>query len=323
LHLIDFLLNLLQPPNKIMRKALFAIGLVAVLALAGLLLLLPRQITLTPSLPVRAPANTVVRCLTERDKWVQWWPAAHRELQYPEALLDGGLQMNNSVVVGVPVEDSMVSSLLIAIGVAHDSTLVSWTASLQAATNPLQRVRTWLAARKLKAELLGVLHRLKDFAEDPQKVYGISIKEIKVKHPYLVAIKETHSSYPSTNTVYAQVEILKTYINSAGAQQTGAPMLHVLPRDSGRYEFMVALPVNRLLPDQGPIKQKQMVLGNILEAEVRGGDAAARQGLAALEDYMKDHGYRSPAIPYASLTTDRSKEGDTARWITHLYYPVF
>jgi hypothetical protein len=66
-----------------------------------------------------------------------------------------------------------------------------------------------------------------------------------------------------------------------------------------------------------------MVLGNILEAEVRGGEAAVQNGIEELENYKEDHEKTSPAIPFQLLVSDRSKEPDTAKWITRLYYPVF
>lgn len=300
-----------------------AIVVVLLVALAGGGLLLPRQLTVSHSVAIKAPSSTVMRCLTEKDKWTRWWPAASTSLRYPEQNFGAAQQMNSSLLVGVPWDDSVVSSLLMAIQVNKDSSIASWTASLQAGSNPLHRISAWMKARKLKSEFSAVLHRLQDFAGNAQNVYGMPVRETTVKDPYLVATRAGSRRYPSNEEVYAQVNKLRTYIQSAGARPTGAPMLHVETLDSSQYEFMVALPVDRLLPGQGDIRQKRMVMGRLLEAEVRGGDYSVRRGMGALEDYLHDYQYKSPAIPYASLTTDRRREPDSSKWVTHLYYPVF
>jgi hypothetical protein len=306
-----------------MRTILIVIGVVLLLVVAGAFLWLPRQVSLSQTLAIRAPSGTVLRCLTVKEKWSQWWPAGHSALSYPAANFHGGTAMTNSLLVDIPAGDTTVQGLLMAIGVNADSTLVSWEATLPAGTNPWHRVRTWLEARRLKRELSAVLSRLKGFAEDPQKVYGMPVREVMVTTPFLVAIRGESTAYPSTEEVYAQVAKLRAYINSEGARETAPPMLNAERTDSNRYTFMVALPVDTLLPDKAPILQKRMVMGKLLEAEVKGGEYTVRRGLSSLEDYRRDHRSVSPAIPYASLTTDRTKERDTTKWVTHLYYPVF
>lgn len=85
---------------------------------------------------------------------------------------------------------------------------------------------------------------------------------------------------------------------------------------------MVGLPASRDLPNTATMEQKRMVMGNILVAEVRGGDAGVREGMRQLEDYVSDHGMVSPAIPFVSLVTDRRQEPDSSRWVSRLYYPI-
>lgn len=306
-----------------MRTVLIAIGVVLLLVVAGAFLLLPRQVSLSQDLAIRAPSGTVLRSLAEKEKWQQWWPADAGALRYrPENFGAASLQ-TNSMLVDIPTGDSAVQGLLMAIGVSTDSTIVSWEASLPTGANPLHRISTWMKARRLRKDMSEALSRLKAFAEDPKNVYGIAVKEVRVTTPYLVVMDGEGTVYPSTDDVYAIVDELRAYVQSEGAKETAPPMMHVAMVDSTLYKIMVALPVDRLLPGKWFIEQKRMVMGKLLEAEVRGGEVTVQRGLAALEDYMRDYGYRSPAIPYASLTTDRTKEQDTAQWITHLYYPVF
>jgi hypothetical protein len=62
--------------------------------------------------------------------------------------------------------------------------------------------------------------------------------------------------------------------------------------------------------------------GNILSGEVIGGpqeiDAATKQ----FELYIHDYQRTIIAIPFQMLITDRTKEPDSTKWITRIYYPV-
>lgn len=306
-----------------MRTVLIVIGVVLLLAVAGAFMLLPRQVSLSQDIAIKAPSGAVLRSLAEKEKWQQWWPAGGNALRYrPENFQAASLQ-SNSMLVDIPAGDTTAQGLLMAIGVSTDSTIVSWEASIPAGTNPLHRFSTWMKARRLRKEMSEALARLKAFAEDPKNVYGIAVKEVKVTTPYLVMVDGEGTVYPSTDDVYAAVDELRAYVQSEGAHETAPPMMHVEMVDSTRYKIMVALPVDRLLPGKWWIEQRRMVMGKLLEAEVRGGEYTVQRALAALEDYRRDYRRVSPAIPYASLTTDRTKEPDTSKWITHLYYPVF
>lgn len=306
-----------------MRKVVLIVVVVVLLVVGGLALLLPRQVTLSETVAIGAPSGAVMRSLTQKDRWQQWWPREQEDLVYREQNFAAGPSLNNSLLVDLSAPDTTLPSLLMAIGVSRDSTLVSWEASLRAGFNPLHRVRTWIESRKLKRAMAGALARLEAFAENPQNVYGVPVTEVKVTTPYLIATRATSTGYPTTADVYAQVNKLRKYMLEEGARETAPPMLNVAALDSLHYGFMVALPVDRLLDGRGDIQQKRMVLGNLLQSEVWGGDYTVLQGMYALEVYVRDYGRRSPAIPYASLTTDRTRERDTSKWITHLYYPVF
>ena len=63
--------------------------------------------------------------------------------------------------------------------------------------------------------------------------------------------------------------------------------------------------------------------GNLLEGEISGGFASIRKAFNEYENFIKDYAKTSPAIPYELIITDRTKERDTAKWITRLCYPVF
>ena len=100
--------------------------------------------------------------------------------------------------------------------------------------------------------------------------------------------------------------------------------MNITKADSFRYQIMVAIPINKSLKSEGDIFIRRMLYnGNLLMTEVRGGRNTINNALVQLTNYVRDHQYTSPAIPYESPVTDRIAEPDTTRWVTRIYYPIF
>jgi hypothetical protein len=225
-------------------------------------------------------------------------------------------------VIQVNGGDKQINSTLMFIPLGVDYTIFEWKALVEG--GPWQKIRTYLDAKRIQGQMEDLLQSLKEYMERDENIYGFKVKYSKVKDTTLVTTTFTTTAYPATNEIYQHISMLKAYVASQGATQTNYPMLHVKQWNSNRFENMVAIPVSRALNESGEIVPKRMVMmGNILEAEVRGGPATAQEAMGQLGNYIEDHQLTSPAIPFMSLVTDRSKEKDTAKWITRIYYPVF
>ena len=87
---------------------------------------------------------------------------------------------------------------------------------------------------------------------------------------------------------------------------------------------MVAIPIDKAISGYGTFIPKRMpiIKDNTLLIEVHGGYLTIQKAYAELLNYMQDHHYSSPAIPFELLVTDRSKETDTTKWITRIYAPI-
>ena len=60
----------------------------------------------------------------------------------------------------------------------------------------------------------------------------------------------------------------------------------------------------------------------LLMAEVCGGDWTVSQAIGQLQLFIKDYRMESVAPSFETLVTDRSKEPDTTKWVTRIYFPV-
>ncbi len=205
----------------------------------------------------------------------------------------------------------------------NNSCVATWSFNYNLSNNVFIKAYSLVKLMRNKDKVDALLQRFKDYAEIEQNIYGINIKEEKVKDTLVVVIKEQVTFYPSVPDVYSRVHLLQKYISARGAKAINFPMLHVQAAGTGEYEMMVAIPTNIALPDSAFIQFNRLVAGNILTAQVKGGHASILQGIKEMENYIQDHQMNAPALPFESLVTDRLTEPDSLQWITKLYYPVF
>lgn len=199
--------------------------------------------------------------------------------------------------------------------------MAEWKGGLEATNNPVTRIKNYFLAIGVKKNISEILQNAKTFLENNERVYGLRIIQQQVKDTILVSTKIISNGYPSTAEIYNLVKDLRGYIFSNGGTETNSPMLNVT-KDS-MYNIMVAIPISTAIPATEKFLLKRMVPGKILVAEVKGGTYTANEALKQLTLYMIDNQLTSPAIPFQSLVTERSKEPDTTKWITKIYFPVF
>jgi hypothetical protein len=222
----------------------------------------------------------------------------------------------------VPYRDTLLPAQINAILYKIDSSAVIFQTSLPPATNPFARLSNYLQGRKIAGTADEILEHLRAYAVKEENIYGFTVRKERVKDTSFVAVRFAASSYPAPDLVYGAVDELRSYIRTSEASERGYPMLHAEHEGNGEYSVMVAIPVDRVLPGNERIKPKRMVPGNILVAEVKGGAFTVQKAMESFHRYVSDHKRQSPAIPFESLVTDRTKEPDTTKWITRLYYPV-
>jgi effector-binding domain-containing protein len=272
---------------------------------------------------VKSNYTNVTRSLHEKNMWEQWWNKYQiDDLIYEESNFAMQNSFLNIAEVNIKKDNSSENSIISVLQLNRDSSIVEWKYSLPASEANNNKIKKYFRSKEIKKQFEQKLQDLKSFVESPLNIYGLDIKQEKVKDSSFISIRTKLTAYPTTDVIYNLVDQLNNYIKESGAKATGDPMLHVFEMKD-EYEIMVALPVNKNLPAKGNIQPKRMVLGNILVAEVRGGDETVRKGFREFENYVNDYGKTSPAIPFASLVTDRRKEVDTSKWLTKLYYPVF
>jgi hypothetical protein len=203
-----------------------------------------------------------------------------------------------------------------------DSVVMEWRCELPSSLDPWERVRQYRRAVRLKEEMDRTLARLSVFLSNKENIYGMPVVNTLSQDSSLIAGNVVTPGYPSTQEIYRMIRVIRTYISGQGAKETSPPMLHISRRGDGRFESMVAIPIDRRLNGNDSLTPKRFVPWKIVMGEVRGGASTAEEAMRKLRLYIEDYEHTSMAIPFQSLVTERDQEPDTTRWITRVIQPV-
>ena len=227
-----------------------------------------------------------------------------------------------SVVLATSGKIKTVSELTL-IPLELDSTLLQLQANVFTGYNPFARVSRYRASKKLEKNFTEILQAISNRYSKSINLYGYDIQRQAVIDSTLIYTFENMKGYPGMDRVYGIIDRLRDYVKLHSAKETGYPMLNIFTADSINYLVKVAIPVDKKLPSSGNISYKWMLGGgNILIAEVKGGQHQINKAHQQVLHYISDHHRKAPAIPFESLVTDRREEPDSNKWVTRVYYPV-
>ncbi len=309
-----------------MKKGFIILLFVLVIAIVCSFIFIPSAITVSGYKTINCPSLSVARVFERGGDFKKWWPG---EINNDHLTLQNfHYTIPKSNVLGIKIRtelsDVSIEGDISSMHVNKDSSAIQLQyQSFNASFNPLKRVEYYFKALTLKKQLNNILESFKQFAEDKKNIYGLNIVETKVKDSSLISTKKSFDHSPTNKEVGDLVNKLKQHIAANGGVINDYPMLNIHINEENKYEAMVAIPLLKDIPVKGDIVIKKMILGNILEAKLMGGNAAINDGLNALKDYAKDYGKVAPAIPFQLMITDRNRETDTTKWVTVLKYPVF
>ncbi len=312
-----------------MKKLLIGITVLVVLVFCSVYFFIPRKLIIIEEIKPACSINCVQR-MTGISNYRKKWLPEDTKIISPTAFIFDGCTFsfapdafyNNNVKI--KYKKINVNSMLFAEASGND-TFVNWEFNLQSSNNPFTRLSDYLDAKHIKIAMNKMLQNLLVFLKSKQNVYGFDIQKTTLADSTLIALKAFTDHYPTVYDIYANIEKIRQYATANGAIATNKPMLNIKKEDTGSWYFMVAIPVNKFLPGNGSLITKRMLSGgNFLEtANIKGGFTKIDLSIKELENFRTDYNYVSPAIPFQSLVTDRTKEPDSSKWITKLYYPVF
>jgi hypothetical protein len=312
-----------------MKKVSLVILTLVALFITAVYIFIPKRLVISSASSFRANREGVFRFLVSDSNWKKWWPGAISKNKNSfmftyescafqiEEVLYGQIRLRL-----IENRDSLATSLRV-FPLSKDSIGVELSSELDARPNPIRRFSAWLRSRKIRQASDDILSSLRNYTGVLKNIYGMDIQNEKVQYQNLLSTKRSFSHYPTTEDVYALIGELRNYIRQSGAEELFSPMLNVKKADSITYVAQVGIPVDRALPTKDDISLKRMMKGgNILTGEVTGGQGRIEEAEKQMELYISDYQRSIIAIPFQQLITDRTKEPDSTKWITKIFYPV-
>lgn len=312
-----------------MKRALAAFVIFLIIAIFSCYVFIPGRVRIQENMFVQSNPSGFQRALLNENKWRQWWPGKMTNNEGNDCFTYNGFSYTltekklSTLVFLVRNRDFSDTVLLHYITSGPRSVLLSWEAEMATGSMPLKRVERYLKTRQIITDLKVLLEKAKNFYSRAENVYDLQVEHSLVVDSTLLFTSASTKSFPGTEFIYNLIDKLTAYATSHSAKITGYPMLNISTADSTEFLTKVALPVDKKLNSSGNISYRWMLGGgNILVTEVKGGPSAISKATKKLEEYIADHRYVSPAIPFQSLVTDRLKVKDTSRWVTKIYYPI-
>jgi hypothetical protein len=306
-----------------MKKVLIGLVLSIAFLLAAVYLFIPRKIKIEVTVPLNAALPGVFRTLINDSNWNKWWPG-ETPFAYNKQTYSIKRRLFNVFDIDIYADKDTINSQMELVLINENTMTILWNAEQISSNDPFKRFIRHRHAKQTEKNMNAILQSLKTFLQKKENIYGLDIKEALVKDSALISTRRQFDHYPNAQEVDSMIQSLKKYISQNNAIEKNSPMLNVFELGNSRYEAMTAIPVDKALPKTNEFAPKFLLKGgNILEAEIQGGTYTIEKGLKELENYRADYKFNTPAIPYQLLVTDRTKEPDTTKWITRLYYPVF
>lgn len=313
-----------------MKKFIIFLLAFCTLILICIYVFIPGKLKISKIEYVNGNVNSAFRILSDQRAWEKWWP---NKDSLKSTLVENHFFYNgykyhltnkfyNSVEVFMEDDNTPVESRINIIRINADSVVLEWKCTMAASRNPVARILNYRKARIIKSNMTFIFSRLRLFLEKKENIYGINFYISMSKDSTMVATKRMLTSYPSTSNIYKLIGSLKDYIKNEGAQENNFPMLNVRKLKDGKFETMVAIPVNKRLSGNGKIFFSRFVPWKVLGGEVKGGTHTINEALHQMEIYIADYQKTAMAIPFQSLVTNRTEEPDTLKWITRIYTPV-
>lgn len=295
-------------------------------AVAGIYIFIPARLNIVQITPVTGTVPGVYRVLTNGQKWQVWWPGTRANgnaFVFNNTSFTVTKKLLNTLEIDIDQNGQPLNSTLHIFPVAGDTITLNWSCSFATGTNPVKRIQRYRQAVDLKNNMDSVLRHFKTFAEKKENIYDITFHETIFRDSFLLSTKTYQPQYPGVATIYSQLNTLKQYSTAHRARQNGTPFINITPLSPSGYQLMTAIPLDRQIPENAQFFSQRIPMNRFLVTRVQGGSTAIDHAMHQFQLYIQDYQRTVMALPFQQLITDRSKEPDTTRWITDIYYPLF
>lgn len=310
-----------------MKHLKLIIALLLSAAFVFIYLFIPNRIDIKDQVLVRQAGSAVTRGFIQIQYWDKWMP--HKGIEGHSFILEKGkLELASAFIASAKaiytLDNFSAGITFSAVNAGKDSSLIIFEEMVDNRhISPITRIHNYIEAQQLKHILKKIILAAGQYYSNTKSIYGFDITETRVKDSTLVSTYKTFPDTPSIAEQYALIQILNEHIRKNNGVIHGDPMVNITRVSNQEVYTQVAIPLAADIPASDKVQIKKMVLGNILEAKVIGGQKNINSAFVALSDYLNDHLRSAPAIPFVMYHTNRLEVKDENKWESTIYYPVF
>ena len=338
--------------STLKKIVLALVGLVVLLA--GIGLLLPRQVHVERSIVIDAPRATVfalVDGFKQFNKWSPWAgldPNAKYTVEGPEFGVRAKQSwVGNPKTVGsgsqeiieaepltrvksrLEFGDNPPATAEFALAPEGSGTHVTWSFDSDMGPRPIGRYFGLMMDRWIGPDYERGLAGLKTLAESLPKadfadlvVATVDAKPLTVAYVESQSSKDTAAVGEAIGAAYAKVV---AFMKVHGMTQAGPPITINTRWDDTGYGFDAAIPVDKApekdLPVDSPVQVKQTYAGKALKIVFKGPYGGMTPSYVKLQAYMAARGYESSGPPWDEYVSDPGTTPE-AELTTNIYQPV-
>ena len=296
-----------------------------VIILIGILYFLPKE-KVNIGISVKATDDAVRRHFIDKKLWGKWFPAKQINdsiFQFDNCTYRIHKLMLNGFETSVYENGDTLKGLIQVISNDKDVTEILWSTDNLKPSGYIESLSNYFKHKKINNNIEHLMENIKTFFDDDKNIYGFNVVVERTKDFSLLVLRKKYNQKPNSKNIYEQIEIIENYTKEINAEIKNKPMVNIHSENVNEYELMVAIPTKKDEIGKSDIAFKQLVEGNILVANVVGGELENEKAEKQMQLYIQDNNKTSPATPYFSLVTDRRVEKDSTKWVSKLYYPVF
>jgi hypothetical protein len=288
--------------------------------------LLPTTKIVSETVDVDCPIEALNRNISNPSYWTKWWPGKklnnskysflEKEILINKILLNGfeGQAQSRGKQIKINLQALTINSY---------TSQINLTTQYAFSSNVVTKLIQYVSLLKDKSDFTKFLQQIQVVFSSTEKTYGFNIERQRVPNSSYISVKQSFTHSPTTEEIYSMIQELEKYIASQNSNVANAPIVNIYTDNNKEYEVMVAIATDRDLPSNTKYSLKNMMLGNIMVAEVKGDRKKIDECIQAMKYYISDYKKSSPAIYFERLITDRLAEKDSTQWVTTINYPIF
>jgi hypothetical protein len=288
--------------------------------------LLPTTKIVSETVDVDCPIEALNRNISNPSYWTKWWPGKKLN-NFKYSFLEKEILINKILLNGFEGQaqsrGKQIKINLQALTISSYTSQINLTTQYAFSSNVVTKLIQYVSLLKDKSDFTKFLQQIQVVFSSTEKTYGFNIERQRVPNSSYISVKQSFTHSPTTEEIYSMIQELEKYIASQNSNVANAPIVNIYTDNNKEYEVMVAIATDRDLPSNTKYSLKNMMLGNIMVAEVKGYRKKIDECIQAMKYYISDYKKSSPAIYFERLITNRLAEKDSTQWITTINYPIF